>query len=279
MSTTETPPAGVPVRDNHGYYHMADGRKLISVTTVINHGIPKPELIESAAYEVARCAMDWVTRIVRARTDDDRTDVLRWLQNAANRKRDAGAALGVAVHGHAEAHALDAPSAEPTVEQLPFVAAFARFCQRWRPRWEAAEMVLANYSHGWAGTGDAWVWLTLPDVGPEPVLVLVDWKSGRNVYPEAALQLAAYIRAEVGFLRDGAPVTPPRAQHAAVVHIRPGKYAGGYAVKRVDVSDETYEFFRNAQRTAEGWVRGHSKTVLQRAYPEPPIPASTREVA
>lgn len=268
-----------PVRDGHGYYHMPDGRKLISVTTVIDNGIPKPQLLDWTAREVAHCAMEWVTRIVRARTDDERAEVVRWLKGAANRKRDAAAALGGAVHNHAEAHALGAPCAEPTVELLPFIAAFARFCQRWRPRWEASEMVLAHYTDGWAGTGDAWMWLVLPDVGPDPVLTLVDWKSGSAARAEVGLQLSAYIRAEVGFLRDGTQVTPPRAQHAAVVHIRPDKYAGGYAVKRVDVSDETYEFFRNAQRTAEGWVRGHSKTVLRRAYREPPIPATAREVA
>lgn len=272
-------PVAAPVRDEHGYYHMPDGRKLISVTTVIDNGIPKPQLLDWTAREVAHCAMEWVTRIVRARTDEERAKVVQWLKGAANRKRDTAGALGIAVHDYAAAHALGGPCAEPTIEQLPFIAAFARFCQRWRPRWEASEMVLAHYTDGWAGTGDAWMWLVLPDIGPDPVLVIVDWKSGSKARAEVGLQLSAYIRAEVGFLRDGTQVTPPRAEYAAVVHIRPESYAGGYAVKRVDVSDDTYEFFRNAQRTAEGWVRGHSKAVIQRAYREPPIPASAREVA
>jgi hypothetical protein len=277
--TEQDIPITAPIRDGHGYYHMPDGRKLISVTTAIEHGVPKPELRDWTAWEVATCAMEWVTRIARARTDEERAVVLRWLKDAANRKRDAAAALGIAIHDHAEAHALGAHCAEPTVEQLPFIAAFARFCERWRPRWEAAEMVLAHYTHGWAGTCDSWMWLVLPDVGPTPVLVIVDYKSGSKPRSEVGLQLSAYIRAEVGFLRDGTQVTPPRAEYAAVVHIRPEKYRGGYAVKRVDVSEETYGYFRNAQCTAEGWTRGHSKRVLQRAYPEPPIPASARGVA
>jgi hypothetical protein len=33
---------GRPTRDNDGYYHMPDGRKLISVTTAIGDGVPKP---------------------------------------------------------------------------------------------------------------------------------------------------------------------------------------------------------------------------------------------
>lgn len=134
-------------------------------------------------------------------------------------------------------------------------------------------MVLANFTDGWAGKGDAWVWLTLPDAGPVPVLVLLDWKTGKNIYPEVAVQLAAYSRAEVGFLRNGTQVTPPRVDHAVVVHLRPSKYpkTGGYRVRRVDISDATYAAFRTAQATAEGWVRGRSSEVLYPAYPEPTL--------
>lgn len=260
-----------PIRDNDGYYHMADGRKLISVTTIIENGIPKPNLVHWAAWEVARCAMDWLGRLLRARGDEERTATLRWLQRAAERKRDDAAALGTAIHDAAEAHILGSPWPEPTEEQRPYVEAFARFCLHWQPRWEAAEMVLANLTDGWAGKGDAWMWLTIPDLGPEPILVLTDWKTGKNIYPEVAMQLSAYSRAEVGFLRDGTQITPPKVSHAVVVHLRPSKYpkTGGYRVRPVDISDATYSAFRHAQATAEGWVRGRSSEVLGKAYPEP----------
>lgn len=269
-----------PIRDKHGYYHMPDGRKLISVTTIIEHGVPRPALMHWTAWEVAKCALDSLAKLVRARGDEDRKEAHWWLKGAADRVRDEAADRGSAIHDAIEARILGAPHPEPPIDQLPYMAAFERFCRRWRPRWEATEMVLANYTDGWAGRGDVLMWLVLPDVGPAPVLVAGDWKSGSKPHPEAALQLSAYVRAEVGFLRDGTQVTPPKVEHAVVVHLRPEKYAGGYAVKRVDVSDETYGYFLNAQRTAEGWVRGHSKTVLQRAYPEPPEPiASAEEVA
>lgn len=281
MSADVEQPAtlAVPIRDNDGYYHMPDGRKLISVTTIIEHGIPRPNLLRWTSWEVAKCAMDSLIKLVRAHGDDDRKDAQTWLQGAADRVRDEAADRGSAIHDIIEARILGAPHPEPTLDQLPYVAAFERFQLRWQPRWEATEMVLANYTDGWAGRGDVLVWLTLPDVGPVPVITAGDWKTGRNVHPEVALQLSAYVRAEVGFLRDGTQIVPPKVEHAVVLHLRPDKYAGGYAVKRVDISDDTYAAFLNAQRTAEGWVRGHSKTVLQRAYREPPIPASAREVA
>jgi hypothetical protein len=260
-----------PTRDDDGYYHMPDGRKLMSVTTVIENGVPKPGLVHWAAIEVAKCAMDYLPRLLRARGEEARENVYQWLRRAAERRRDSAADLGTSIHDAVEASILGTPWPEPTDEQRPFLEAFSRFCDRWQPDWEASEMVVANLEHGWAGKGDAWARLVLPDLGPKPILIIIDWKSGKNIYPEVALQLSAYARAEVGWLRDGTMVTPPQPQHAAVVHLRPDKYpqTGGYRIRPVDITDATYTAFRNAQATAEDWVKGRSKTVIGKAYPEP----------
>lgn len=275
---SESPTPGPPIRDDNGYYHMPDGQKLMSVTTILEHGIPKPNLVHWAAWEVARCAMDYLPRLLRARGDEQRRSVLGWLQKAAERRRDDAANLGIAIHDAAAAYGIGAPWPEPNEEQRPYVEAFARFCERWNPRWEAAEMVVANFTEGYAGKGDAWMWLTFTEIGPDPILTLVDYKSGKRIYPECATQLAAYSRAEVGFLRDGTQVTPPQVKHAVVVHLRPSKYpkTGGYRVIPVDISDETYAAFLNAQRTALDWVTGRSKIVIGKPYPEP---APTKKVA
>lgn len=267
------PATGPPVRDDNGYYHMPDGQRFMSVTTITEHGVPKPNLVHWAAWEVARCAMDRLPVLLRARGDEARRSTLGWLQKAAERKRDEARDLGIAIHDAAEAHGIGRPWPEPTVEQAPFIEAFARFCRHWQPRWEAAEMVLANYTHKYAGKGDAWMWLTFPEMGSEPVLTLVDYKSGKSVYPEASMQLTGYSRAEVGYLRDGTEVIPPRVRHAVVVHLRPSRYpkTGGYRVIPVDISDETFEAFLAAQRTAVEWVKGRSDTVLGKPYPEPKL--------
>lgn len=265
-----------PMRDNDGYYRMPDGRKLMSVTTIIENGIPKPGLVHWAAIEVAKCAMDYLPRLLRARGEEARENTYQWLRRAAERRRDTAADLGGAIHDAVEATILGTPWPEPTDEQRPFLEAFARFCDRWQPEFEASEMVVANLTDGYCGRGDVWMWLTLPEVGR--VRVIGDWKSGKNVYPEAAMQLSGYARAEVGWLRDGTQITPPHPEHAVVVHLRPDKYpqTGGYRVRPVDISDDTYAAFRHAQATAEDWVRGRSKLVIGKAYPEP---ASIAKVA
>lgn len=274
----DSPASGPPIRDDDGYYHMPDGQRLMSVTTILQHGVPKPNLVHWAAWEVARCAMDYLPRMLRARGEEERRSVLGWLQKAAERKRDDASDMGIAIHDIAEAYILGKPCPEPNEDQAPFVEAFARFCRHWNPCWEAAEMVVANYTHGYAGKADIWVDLTLPDAGPGPVRTIVDIKTGKNYYPEVAMQLSAYNNAEVGFLRDGTQITPPRATHGAVLHLRPSRYSktGGYRLVPVDISDETFKSFLNAQRTAVGWVKGRSVTVLGKPYPEPEL--SLREV-
>lgn len=258
-----------PIRDNEGYYHMSDGRKLLSVTKILELGIPKPGLVHWAAIEVARCAMDYLPRLVRARGEEARENTYQWLRRAAERRRDSAANLGTSIHDAVDASILGAPWPQPTEEQKPFLEAFARFCDRWQPEFEASEMVVANLADGYAGKGDAWMRLALPGFGR--VLAIADWKTGKDIYPEVATQLAAYARAEVGWLRDGTQVAPPKPDHAIVVHFRPDKYpqTGGYRVRPVDISDDTYGAFLHAKATAENWVRGRSKAVLGKAYPEP----------
>lgn len=259
------------MRDNDGYYRMPDGRKLISVTTALSDGIPKPGLVHWAAWEVARCAMDYLPRLLRARGEDQRRAILSWLQKAAERRRDSAADLGTSIHDAVDATILGTPWPAATDEQRPYLDAFARFCDRWQPEFEASEMVVANLTAGYAGKGDAWTWLVLPDLGK--VLTILDWKTGKNTYPEVGLQLSAYARAEVAWLRDGTQVVPPQPKYAVVVHLRPDKYpqTGGYRIRPVDITDETYAAFLHAKATAEDWVRGRSNIVLGKAYPEPKL--------
>lgn len=238
--------AAAPHRDRSGYYSTPHGR-FMSVTTILSGGIPKPALVHWSAAEVARAALDNLPRLVQARGRSARAECFEWLRRASETKRDRGAALGSAVHRAVEAEVLGAPRPEPGPDEQAVLAGFFRFVEDWRPVWEATELVLANPADGWAGTGDAWAHLPALDA-----LVVIDWKSGKGVYDEAALQLSAYQRATVGWLRDGTEVTPPAASRAVVVHLRPDAYPEtGYAVLPVDTSDQTYQQFLDASRVAQ----------------------------
>jgi hypothetical protein len=248
---TTTKPKAAPKRDRSGFYNTPAG-KLMSVTTILSNGIPKPNLVHWAAWEVAKSAVDNLPRLVRVRGQQQRDQAVDWLRKAAETKRDTAANLGSAVHKAVECQILDQPAPEPTEEQRPFLAAFNQFVADWRPQWESTELVVAHPEHGWAGTLD---WLATLD-GLGPALVLGDWKTGKGVYAEAALQLSAYIRAKVGWMANGTEVEVPAAARAVVVHLRPDKYPGrGYAVLPMDTSDRVYEKFRAAQEVA-AYVKG-----------------------
>jgi hypothetical protein len=246
-----------PYRNRLGYYNTPYGR-FLSVTNVLDHGVPKPALPHWAAREVARCAVDNIPKLARARGRQAREDLFNWLRCAAETKRDDAAALGSAVHNVIEAHVLGEPVAEPPPEQVPFIEAFHRFVADHRPVWEATELVVCNPEDGWAGKAD-W-WATLPRLGR--VVVLGDNKTGKGVYDDAGLQLSAYRRAKVGWLRDGTEVVPPSTDRAYVLHLRPDKYEDtGYRLYPMDTSDEMYATFLHAQQVAL-YKKGLAKKVV-----------------
>ena len=124
----------------------------------------------------------------------------------------------------------------------------------------AAEMVVANPAERYAGKLDAV--LQLPRLGP--ALVLTDWKTGKRVYDEAAMQCAAYRRATVGWLRDGTEVEPIATERAIVVHIRPELHAktGGFRLYKLDTSDRVFESFLAARDLAYTWTRREKKAAV-----------------
>lgn len=247
-----------------GWYTLPDGSKHLSVTTIKANGIPL-DLTGWAGWEAGWLAMESLPKLVRTRGYNERRKLAYWLGQAAERKKSEAGELGTAVHKLIEAEILGQPAAKPTEEQQPFVDAFHRFMDLEQPEFEAIELVVANPADGWAGTVDAY--LTLPNIGP--ALTCGDWKTSAKIHSEFALQLAAYQRATIGWLKDGTEIVPPKTESAVVIHIRPdakGYEDTGYRIVPLDTSDAVYECFLNARRTALEWVYGLEKTVVGEAY-------------
>lgn len=276
MTPRARKPAGPPKRDRSGYYATPRGR-FMSVTTILSNGIPKPALMHWAAFEAAQCAVDNIPELVRARGENARLELRQWIQHAAERKRDAAADLGTAIHGFLEAQILGQPTPEYTDEQRPFIDAFARFLDDWQPEYEATELTVANDEHGYAGTLDFIA--RIPALGAD--LLTGDYKTGKAVYPEVGLQLAAYQRATVGWTRpDGVEVVPPVTVGSVVLHVRPEGLPGGeprgYALRRVDTSDVVFDKFLAAKQIAEAVRRdGLFESILS----DPLAAPTTEQVA
>jgi hypothetical protein len=263
----------VPKRSRGYYTDPETKQKLISVTTVLSNGVPKPALMHWAAVEVARCALDNVVTLAKAtRTIDGTERCFQWLRNAAERKRDTAANVGSVVHSFIEATILGTPMPEVDEVSAPFLEQFRRFVIDFDVEFTASEAVVANRSAGWAGTLD---WMAHLRAYPDLGHVMGDTKtggdlaSGKGVYPEAGLQMSAYRQAEVLWLRDGSTVPMPATDSAVVLHLRPD----GYRVVPVRADEWMYAAFLAAKAVAT-YVRDLAPDVVADPMPVPAAPVA-----
>lgn len=281
MSPSRTPKSkpgdklDAPPTRVQGYYTTPYGR-FMSVTTLLEGGLAAPELQFWYAKETAQRAIDNIPKLARLRGFEAREEARKWLAKAAVEKRDEAAARGTWVHDVAELKVLGAPWPEPDEEKAPFVEAVDRFLADHAPEFEATELTVANPADGWAGTCDGWA--RLPRTVYGNTLVILDYKTSKSARSKTAMQLAAYQRATVGWLKDGTEVEPPRAEHAVLVHLRPDAYPDtGYAIYPLDTSDAVYAAFLSVRDVALNWTKGLAKTAL--GEPLELILPTTEEVA
>jgi hypothetical protein len=266
-----TGPDRIPKPSQGWYRDKVTGEKLRRVTTILSQGSTKGDVLALwAANLVAETAFNNLPALVSAsRVPERRTEMYDWLRRAPLRKKDERADIGSAVHTIIEAHVLGQPiPAELTddEEMAPYLANFLRFVEEWQVTFEASEMVVGNRTHGYAGTLD--YLLRSPLIAaefniPASTVLMGDTKTGgeldvKGVYPEAALQMSAYRKAEVAWLRDGSTVPMPATHSTGVVlHLRPE----GYRLIPVVCDDRVFAAFRIVQQAAD-WVSGLSKQVV-----------------
>ncbi|MGW6481270.1 hypothetical protein ACWGDS_25815 [Streptomyces sp. NPDC055059] len=276
----------IPKPSQGWYRDKVTGDKLRRVTTILSQGSTKGDVLALwAANLVAETAFANLPALVNASLRPERrTEMYDWLRRAPLRKKDERADIGSAVHSIIEAHVLGQPMpAELTddPEMVPYLDNFLRFVEEWQVTFEASEMVVGNRTVGYAGTLDyllrspliaAALGEYLGTVVPADALLMGDTKTGgeldvKGVYPEAALQMSAYRKAEVAWLRDGSTVPMPASySHGVVLHLRPE----GYRLIPIACGDDVFAAFRIVQQAAD-WVSGLSKTVVGGALALPTI--------
>jgi len=237
----------------------------------------------------------------------DRDLALRWLKGAADRHRDAAAAQGIEVHDEAEALVLQHARAAsrlvlagidvaPWPDHLGgYQASFLSWLEDWHPEFLATEATVFNRDQAYAGTLDCIVRLRAGDLvdaiereGPidpsiawlleldpdELVIVIVDYKSGRAVYAEVALQLAAYARGQFIAGADGVTEHPvPPIRLGAVLHLT-AKRARFSLVRIDDAMFDAYRYAREIYR----WRKQQAATAFlhdlkpARSAPDPDEP-------
>ena len=261
-----------------GWYRVPDTDiKLRRVTTILNGGYPKPELVFWSANLTAADAFATLPKLVAASLcPAEKEAAYDWLRKGHIRKKEERGDIGGAVHDVIEAKVLGSPIPDSfmTDEEIaPFIDHFLRFVAEWEIEFEASEMTVGNLTDGYAGKLDylfrSRLIARLLKVPPQ-TLFIGDTKTGgeldeKGVYPEAGLQMSAYRRAEVCWLRDGTQLPMPKIHHTGIVlHLRPE----GYRPMPLKCGDDVYAAFLNVWKVAE-FKRVLAKSVVGEALTLP----------
>jgi hypothetical protein len=226
-------------RRNHGRGHSyrINGQKYPGVTTILGATTAKPALVNWAGDTTANYAVDHRDELAALPP----SKMLAELKKARYADRDAAANRGTEVHRLAEQY-LAGNEIEIPDELDGHVKAYERFVREWLVSPVRLEVVVGNLTLGYCGTVDL-----IADLA-DGCRHLADLKTSRSgIFPETALQIVAYSKAEFYAVPDetGAYVTHPMeelgVQRLSAIHIM----ADDYRVIPIQQVDEVWEYFRH----------------------------------
>lgn len=232
------------VRRNYGRGHgyQLDGEKIVGVTTAIDV-LDKPALRNWYAEQAAKRAVDeWDT--LATLPISERLERIRW---GARDKVTAAALRGTEIHDLgdklAKGEDVDVPP-----EHVGPVEAYARWLDKWDVEVIASETPLCNTEHRYGGTADLW-----GKVGKrDNAMCLLDIKTGKGVYDETGLQLAAYRFSDLMQPEKGVEIPTPAVDLVYVAHVLPDdvRMLPVTATPRVF---RTFLYVLQAHRDREAW--------------------------
>lgn len=210
-----------------------------SVTTLLS-AVPKPALAPWAAREAAEFAVGNIKQINALIRKDQSDAAVQLIKGAPNRGRDRAAKLGTAVHEAVEALILDKPIPDYEGDIAAHMDHFMAFVRDWNVTFEASECQAYSRSEKHAGSFDFIATIPrLEEFGYAGPRCIGDVKTGKGVYPEAALQLSAYGNSEFIGLPNGEEVPFPSVDVGVVLHLRPN----GYQIVPARIDAEVYRAF------------------------------------
>jgi hypothetical protein len=209
------------------YVHPLTGEVAPSVTTCIKV-IAKPELDAWKEKQIAEYGI------------------------AATRKiAEDAAEIGTAVHEAIDASAKGEPF-PITKGTSSYLDRFVEFIMDSQPRWIENEVTLWSRQYSYAGTADA-----IAEIDGK--IWLLDFKCGRRVYEEAALQVSALAGADFILREDGQEEEIPPVEHLAALHIRPRSFK----IVPVNHRQENFSCFLAAREILR-WQEEYKPGVLGR---------------
>jgi hypothetical protein len=212
--TKYQPPVKRVDRGRYHYYTDANNQRIPGVTTILDKGIPKPQLITWAANATAEGAIDnW----------DSLSDLpvaarLKALQNIRYEVTNTAKNKGTLIHGLADQIVQGQQVGDIPDNLRPYLENYVAFIDAWKLDPILVEVVIVNYTHGYAGTLDLIADIT--GISGERERWLLDIKTGeKGIYAETALQLAAYRAAEYYVDQNGDEQPMIGVEHCGAIHL------------------------------------------------------------
>jgi hypothetical protein len=247
------------------YVHPTD-REIVhpGVTSIIGM-LPKQNFLGPwNAKMTATLAVDSI-EFIQDMAARDREGAVQYLSGAARRYTKIRADVGSEAHDLFERIMRGEYVGRVRSDLQPYVDHFREFLEAVNPEFVRAEDVAWSDTYGYAGSFDVWLYVWLdengiptPDRSGRKCLIMGDWKTGKNTYPDVALQLAAYERADFVMNGETGEVEPmPEFDGAAVLHVTDETWA----FKPVDTGDDVFAEFLRLRGTFE-WDRDTSRKVI-----------------
>jgi len=210
--------------------YALDGRRCPGVTTIIRNSSPAGGLLNWYGREAA----EWALTHWDAREALGDKEWVKACATAAERTRDERAQRGRDIHAAADA-LIDGKPVEVAADIADGARQIVDFLNTWRARVLARECVVFHAGHRYAGQFDLIAELA------DGARWLLDYKTGSGVYPDAALQLAAYRNAEY-IVWNGEDKRMPRIDKTGIVHVS----ANEWTLIPVDTGPEVWAAFISA---------------------------------
>jgi hypothetical protein len=235
-------PAGAFRTDDHRYYFNGNGP--VPGATSVLEILDKPALATWKAQQAVRAVIEHYEQWQSFSPDE-----IQKLALAEVRKtRDTSASMGTAVH-HLADMALRPPGSDPKGWKIdestqPYLDAYTAFVERYSASSFVSSEKMVWSLNGYGGTYDLLMMIPSECTCDPAVtkvckdaehgkqqLWLIDIKTGKGLYPEFALQLAAYRWADYIILPNN-PQTydMPNVERTGILHLRPELYPMGYSL-------------------------------------------------
>lgn len=224
-----------PQQTPGGRTYVWDNRTYWSVTTILG-ALSKPALPNWAAKTAATYVADNWKMLLGLCLDDRTEEVVSLVKGAPWRERDKAANLGTDVHHAIDAYLTDGVS----LNNFPHMAPFYNWLERSKLTILEHEVTTFSERYDYAGTLDLLC-------ESEDGIGLIDFKTGKGIYPEYALQVAAYARADFIGRRDNSMTDMPKVDWCACLHLRPD-FATLHKVADIDTSFSSFLFLREVFR-------------------------------